>query len=147
MERGAGGGRPPIAGGGGRCAVSLDESRAEERFRLDPRTELTPETLYEREWARTLLERAQSRLHEEYRTAGKAELYECLKAFPMAEKSDCSFQHVASESGLTISALKSAVHRMRARYRQLVREEVMHTVANPEELQQEVRLLIAVIGG
>jgi len=131
--------------GGGQRTVSLDESRAEERFRLEPQHELTPEKLYEREWAMTLLDRAQSRLREEYVVAGNAGLYDRLKGFPLAEKGEISFQQAATELGITESALKSAVHRMRARYRQLVREEVAHTVADPAEVNEEARHLIAVI--
>jgi len=133
--------------GGGQRTVSLDESRAEERFRLEPQHELTPEKLYEREWALTLLVRAQSRLREEFVAAGRAELHDRLKGFPLAEKSESSFQQAATELGMTESALKSAVHRMRARYRQLVREEVAHTVADPSEVNEEARHLIAVISG
>jgi RNA polymerase sigma-70 factor (ECF subfamily) len=133
--------------GGGQRTISLDESRAEERLRLEPRHELTPEKLYEREWAMTLLEHAQSRLREEYVAAGKAGLHDRLKGFPLAEKSKTSFQQAATELGMTESALKSAVHRMRARYRQLVREEVAHTVADPTEVHEEARYLIAVISG
>ena len=131
--------------GGGQRTVSLDESRAEERFKLEPQHELTPEKIYEREWALTLLDRAQSRLREEYVAAGKAQLHDRLKGFPLAEKSENSFQQAASELGITESALKSGVHRMRARYRQLVREEVAHTVADPAEVNEEARHLIAVI--
>jgi RNA polymerase sigma-70 factor (ECF subfamily) len=133
--------------GGGQRAISLDESRAEERFHLEPQHDLTPEKLYEREWAMTLLDRAQSRLREEYVAAGKGELHDRLKGFPLAEKGESSFQQAATELGLTESALKSAVHRMRARYRQLVREEVAHTVADPAEVNEEARHLIAVISG
>jgi DNA-directed RNA polymerase specialized sigma24 family protein len=70
-----------------------------------------------------------------------------LKAFSLAGKSDCTFQQASRDLGLTESALKSAVHRLRARYRELVREEVAHTVADPAELREEARHLIAVIGG
>jgi RNA polymerase sigma factor (sigma-70 family) len=133
--------------GGGQRTTSLDASQAEERFRLEPQHELTPEKLYEREWAMTLLDRAQSRLQEEYSAAGKADLYERLRGFPLTEKSDCSFQQAASELGMTVSALKSVVYRLRGRYRQLVREEVAHTVADPAELNEEARHLIAVISG
>ncbi len=131
---------------GGRFAISLEQARAEARFRLEPAHELTPEKLYEREWARTLLEHARSRLGEEYSAAGKASLYQALKDFPLAGKSERSFQQAAAELGMTVPALKSAVHRLRARYRELVREEVAHTVANPAELNEEARHLIAVLG-
>jgi RNA polymerase sigma-70 factor (ECF subfamily) len=133
--------------GGGQFMISLDEGQAEERFRLEPQHELTPEKLYEREWAMTLLERARLRLREEYSAAGKADLYFALKEFPLAGKSERCVQQAATELGMTVSALKSAVHRLRARYRELVREEVAHTVADPAELNEEARHLIAVISG
>lgn len=133
--------------GGGQRLISLDERLAEERFRLMPQHDLTPEKLYEREWAMTLLDQAQSRLREEYVVAGKGELHDRLKGFPLTEKSESSFQQAATELGMTESALKSAVHRMRARYRQLVRAEVAHTVADPAEVNEEARHLIAVISG
>ena len=125
----------------------MDAVQAEERFHRELREDRTPETLYERAWALTLLDRAQSRLRAEYVAAGRPDLYERLKNFPLAEKSELSFQQAATELRMTESALKSAVHRMRARYRQLVREEVAHTVASPAELNEEARHLIAVIGG
>lgn len=131
--------------GGGQRTVSLDESRAEERLRLEPLDELTPEKLYEREWAMTLLDHARLRLREEYVAAGKAELHDRLKGFPLADTSEISFQQAATELGMPESKLKSAVHRMRARYRQLVREEVAHTVADLAEMNEEARHLIAVI--
>jgi RNA polymerase sigma factor (sigma-70 family) len=133
--------------GGGQTVFSLDASRAEERFGGEPQHALTPEKLYERDWAMTLLDHAQSRLHEEYAAAGKGDFYERLKAFPLEGKSDRPFEQASAEFGMTTSALKSAVHRMRSRYRELVREEVAHTVADPSELQEEARYLIAVMSG
>ena len=112
---------------------------------MEPCHELTPERLYEREWTMTLLDRARSRLSDEYSAVGKARLYGALKDFPFAGKGERSFEDVASELGMTISALKTAVHRMRVRYRELVREEVAHTVADPAELREEARHLIEVI--
>ncbi len=133
--------------GGGQTVISLDINRAEERFGGEAQQVSTPEELYERVWALTLLDRAQSRLREEYAAAGKADLYERLKAFPLAGKSDQPFEQASAEFGMTASALKSAVHRMRSRYRELVREEVAHTVADPSELREEARYLIAVVSG
>ena len=134
-----------IKRGGGAFLISWDQIEAEERFRLEPRHELTPERLFEREWAMTLLDRARCRLSEEYSAAGKAKLYAAPSDFPFAGKSERSFEQVASELGLTVPALKAAVHRMRARYRELVREEVAHTVADPAELNEEARHLIEIM--
>lgn len=133
--------------GRGQCLISLDEEQAEARLREELGHELTPEKLYEREWAGTLLERARSRLRQEYSAAGKAELYEQLKGFGLAGKSDYSLQEAATGFRTTVSALKSAVHRLRTRYRELVREEVAHTVADPAELEEEARHLITVVSG
>lgn len=131
--------------GGGQWIISLDGMGGEDRFRLESHHDLTPEKLYERAWARTLLDRARSRLREEYAAAGKAHLYFALKDFPLSGKSERSFQQAATELGMTVPSLKSAVHRLRARYRELVREEVAHTVADPAELNEEARHLIAVL--
>ncbi|MHC1769230.1 MAG: RNA polymerase sigma factor [Verrucomicrobiia bacterium] len=131
--------------GGGHSILSLDGMGGEERFRLEPHHDLTPEKLYERAWARTLLDRARSRLREEYLAVGKSHLYFALKNFPLAGKSERSFQQAATDLEMTVPGLKSAVHRLRARYRELVREEVAHTVADPAELNEEARHLIAVI--
>lgn len=133
--------------GGGQPVVCLDEGQAEERIRCEPHHDWTPERLYEREWAMMLLERARERLKREWADAGKADLYERLQVFPMSEKGERGFQQAATELGMTENALKSAVHRLRARYRELVREEVAHTVADPSEVREEARHLIAVIGG
>ncbi len=131
--------------GGGQTLISLDVNRAEERFGAEPHDASTPEMLYERAWAITLLERARLRLANEYTAAGKDDLYERLKVFPVAGKNDQSFGLASAELGMSVGALKAAVHRMRSRYRELVREEVAHTVADPSELQAEARYLIAVI--
>lgn len=131
--------------GGGQTLISLDVHRAEERFGEERRHTSTPEKLYERAWAMTLLERASLRLGNEYSAAGRGGLYERLRAFPLAGKNDQSFALAAAELGMSVGALKAAVHRMRSRYRELVREEVAHTVADPSELQEEARYLIAAI--
>ena len=133
--------------GGSQSLVSLDESRGEASFRLEPQDDLTPEKLYEREWAMTLLSRARSRLRAEYAAAGHLDLHDRLQSFPLTEKGERSFAEAAVEFGTSEGALKSAVHRLRARYRELVREEVAHTVADPAELQEEARHLIMVISG
>jgi RNA polymerase sigma-70 factor (ECF subfamily) len=131
--------------GGGKPVVSLDETVAEGRYRLEPRDDWTPDRLYEREWALTLLEQARSRLQAEYAASGRADLYERLKQFPFGEQGERSFAVVSQEVGMTEAALKSAVHRMRQRYQELVREVVAQTVADPAELEDEVRHLLEVV--
>ena len=103
--------------------------------------------LYERRWALTLLEQARERLKEEHRAAGKAGLYEQLRLFESGGKDAPAYAAVAPALGLSESGLRTAVHRMRQRYRELVREEVAQTVSSPAEVDEEIRYLIRVIGG
>ena len=130
--------------GGGVEVLSLDAQEAEERYRLEPVEHLTAERIYERRWAMTLLEQAINRLREETAAAGKSELFEHLRSF-VAGDSEVTCSGVASELGLSESAVKSAVHRLRQRYRELVRDEIAHTVADPAEIDAEIRYLIALM--
>jgi len=132
--------------GGGAEVLSLDAQEAEERYRLEPVDRMDAEKIFERRWAMTLLEQALTRLRDESIIAGKAELFERLRDF-VAGESDVSCSEAAVQLGQTESAVKSAVYRLRQRYRELVREEIAHTVADPAEIDEEIRYLIAVIGG
>jgi RNA polymerase sigma-70 factor (ECF subfamily) len=136
-----------IKRGRGQPTIPLDVDLAERRYREEPIDQLTPELAYERRWATTLLARAQTRLAGEYAAAGKTDLLHRLQEFPLGERGESSFQDCAIRLGLSESALKSAVHRMRERYRDLVREEVAHTVDDPAEVEEEIRHLIAVVSG
>jgi RNA polymerase sigma-70 factor (ECF subfamily) len=131
--------------GGGNTVISLDETTGEARYRHEPIEALDAEKLYERRWALTLLEQARERLKEEYRTAGKAALYERLQLFESGDKDTPACAAVAPALGLSESGLRTAVHRMRRRYGELVREEVAQTVSRPAEVDEEIRYLIRVI--
>ena len=131
--------------GRGQPPISLDANLAERRYREEPVDGLTPEIAYERRWAATLLGRARTRLAGEYAAHGKTDLLHRLQEFPLGERGDSSFRDCAVRLSLSESALKSAVHRMRLRYRELVREEVAHTVNDPAEVEAEIRYLIAVV--
>ena len=133
--------------GGGQPIISLDDTTCEDRYRLEPAEAMDAEKLFERRWALTLLEQARTRVKEEYVKAGKAELYDRLNAFESGDQNAPSYAQVAAELGLTESAVKSAVFRMRQRYRELVREEVANTVESPAEVDEEIRHLISVISG
>ena len=130
--------------GGGQEVLSLDAQEAEERYRLEPVDRLDAEKIYERRWAMTLLEQALFRLRDESAAAGKAELFERLRRF-VAGDSDATWGEAAAELGLSEGAMKIAVHRLRARYRALLRDEIAHTVADPTEIEAEVRYLMRVI--
>ena len=133
--------------GGGQTLISLDDSTGENRYRLEPVEAMDAEKLFERRWALTLLEQARARVQEEYLKAGKAGLYDHLKAFESGDQNASSYAQVAAELGLTESAIKSAIFRLRQRYRELVREEVANTVESPAEVDAEIRYLISVISG
>jgi DNA-directed RNA polymerase specialized sigma24 family protein len=133
--------------GGRQTFVSLDDSTGEERYRLEPVEAMDAEKLFERRWALTLLEQARARLKEEYLESGKSSLYDHLKVFEAGDKSALSYAEAGAALGLTETAVKSAVFRLRQRYRELVREEVANTVASPEEVDGEIRHLISVISG
>lgn len=133
--------------GGGQALISLDAASAEERFDLEPATDLTPEIIFDRRWAWTVMEQTVARLREEYVSAGRAELFEELKHFQPGEEAGQSYAEVAARLGLTESAVKSAIWRLRQRHRDLLREEIAHTVATPADVDEEVRYLVAVLGG
>jgi len=130
--------------GGGAEVLSLDAQEAEERYRLEPVDRMDAEKIFERRWAMTLLERALTRLRDESLVAGKVEWFERLRDF-VAGDSEASCREAAVQLGQTESAVKSAVHRLRQRYRDLVREEIAQTVADPAEIEAEIRYLITVL--
>jgi len=131
--------------GGGQRPISFDAHSAEERYRLEPVEPMTPERLFERSWAMTLLERAAGRLREEYVSAGKAALYEQLTGFRLDAAEQRAYAEVAAQLGLSESAVKSAIHRLRQRHHQLVREEISQTLADPSEVDEEIQYLLKVI--
>jgi RNA polymerase sigma-70 factor (ECF subfamily) len=133
--------------GGGQILISLDETVGEDRYRAEPVDVMDAEKLYERRWALTLLDQARERLKEEFLKAGKSQLYERLQAFEARGEDSPAYADVAGNLGLSESGLRTAVFRMRQRYRELVREEVAQTVSSPQEVDEEIRHLILVVGG
>lgn len=133
--------------GGGLPVFSLDEIDPEGRYRLEPADNATPERLFDRRWTFTLLERAAVRLRGEYEAAGKSATYNFLKPFVSTEGAAVSYEDAAQQLGLTTSAAKSAIHRLRQRYQELIREEIAQTVSTATEIDEEIRYLLAVIRG
>lgn len=131
--------------GCGRALIRLDELDAEKRYRLEPVDERSPDKVFERRWALTVLEEVFSRLREEYAGAGKSRLFDCLKGFLSADERAPSYSEIASELDLTPAAAKQAVYRLRQRYRELLRAEITQTVAAPEEVEEELAHLIAAL--
>lgn len=134
--------------GGGVRAVDFDENAAEERLGLTmARAELTPSEHFERDWALALLEQALDRLGAEQRAMGKAELFAKLRPLLRAGPQRGDYEAVAAEFGLAKGSLTVTVHRLQQRYRELVRAEILHTVASPTDLDDELRHLLAILQG
>jgi DNA-directed RNA polymerase specialized sigma24 family protein len=131
--------------GEGKRVLSLDEMREDERGNFEPADPVTVEQIYQRTWANTVLEQVLSRLQEEYMVAGNAELFERLKVLLVDDRDRPSQAEMAAELHTTENALKQAFHRFRQRYRQVLREEIAHTVATPGDVEDELRHLIAVL--
>lgn len=132
--------------GGGKPPVSWDELQAEERYQGEPSRNLSPDRLFEKQWALALLERVLSRLASEQNAAGKAAHFDCLKCYLTADKRQIPYAEAAESMNMTEGAVKVAVHRMRRRYRELLRDEVAQTVASPDMVDDELHALFAALG-
>jgi len=132
--------------GGGRVPISLDFESADSRYSLEPVENLTPERLYEKQWALTLIDRVLDRLQEEFARAGKTQQFEHLKVFIYGKTAPRAYADAARELGMTEGAARVAAHRLRRRYRQLLWAEIAQTVAQPEEIDDEIRSLFAILG-
>ena len=128
--------------GRGSAPISLDVASAE---RLGPSEDRTPETIFERRWAATVLERALERVRQDSRRQGKSERFERLKGFLAGELPAPRYDEVAAELGITEEAVAVAVHRLRKRYGVALREEIGRTVASPDEIEDEIRHLLGVL--
>jgi RNA polymerase sigma-70 factor (ECF subfamily) len=131
--------------GGGRSILSLNDDSAEHRYRLEPAEQATPESLFERGWALTLLNGVLARLEEEYRREGNQAWMEAMRPALTSDRGNLNYAEIAAKLGLTETAARVAVHRLRHRYRQLIRAEVASTVATPEEVEAEMHHLFQVL--
>jgi RNA polymerase sigma-70 factor (ECF subfamily) len=133
--------------GGRQTVLSLDFIAGENRYRgMEPADNLTPERLYEKRWALALLDLAFVRLRDEFSAAGILPQFDVLKQFLGGRAADVSYRQIGEELAMTEGAVKVAVHRMRRRYRELLRDEIAQTVSGPEELEDELRDLLAAVG-
>jgi RNA polymerase sigma-70 factor (ECF subfamily) len=114
----------------------------EAAYARDAADAVTPETLYDRRWAITLLEEVHRRLREEHERQGKGEQFEALRFSLMGERSAVPYAELAGRLGLTEGAVKVSVHRLRQRYRRLLRELIAETVATPDEIEEELGHLL-----
>jgi RNA polymerase sigma-70 factor (ECF subfamily) len=128
---------------GGGALVPLEFSSGEERYRREPAHDETPERIFERRWALSVLDRVVERLREEFVQHGRPEHFERLKIFLLGQ-SDAPYAALAHEMNTSEGALKVAIHRLRKRYRELFRQEIADTV-DPAEVDSELRYLVAVL--
>jgi RNA polymerase sigma-70 factor (ECF subfamily) len=128
--------------GGRLVPVSLDA--AESLYAAVPQDERTPDRVYERRWAVALLDRVLARLGEELAETGQAERFELLKGFLTGDP--VPYAEVAAQLGTSEGAAKVAVHRLRGRYRELLRAEIADTLADPADVDDEIRYLLAALG-
>ncbi len=136
--------------GGGATTLSLDFDDGERRYAREPATQETPEALFERRWALTVLERAMTRLAESQRRGApaKAERFEALRPYLAGGGGDAaavSYREVGEPLGMSETAVKVAVHRLRQRYRDILRDEIAQTVEDPSEIDDEIRRLMAAV--
>ncbi len=128
-----------------RPLISLDDLLARERADQEPTHKLSADRIYERRWALTLLEQVLVRLGAEYKTAGKLPLFDRLKELLAGESGQPSQAKIAAEMRMTENAVKQAFHRLRHRYRQLLHEEIAHTVAAPDDVEDELQHFFSVL--
>ncbi len=132
--------------GGGKVTF-LDLGDAETKLGEQLAETLTPEKVYERRWALTLLEQVYQRLGQEYEQQGKAALFEALRGSLAGAGGSAPYAELAERLGMTEGAVKVAVHRLRHRYRELLREIIAETVSGPEEVEDELRYLLRTLAG
>jgi RNA polymerase sigma-70 factor (ECF subfamily) len=131
---------------GGGMIESLELSSGEERYQREPAHGETPQRIFERRWALSMLERVVERLRTEFILHGRPEHFDRLKVFLLGQ-SDAPYSALAREMNTSEGALKVAIHRLRKRYRELFRQEIADTVADPSEVESELRFLAAVLMG
>jgi RNA polymerase sigma-70 factor (ECF subfamily) len=131
--------------GGGQALISLDLELAEDRFHAELATGLSPDQIFERRWAQTILDQAATQLREEYAAAGKSELFQSLSSFLSEESRSGDYAEVASLLGMTSTTVAVTVHRLRQRYRHFIRDAVRPTVADPAEVDGEVKHLVSAL--
>jgi RNA polymerase sigma factor (sigma-70 family) len=132
--------------GGGTRPWRLDLEAGESRLCLEPVDDVTPERQFERQWVLTLLERVMQQLETEYRSSGRGEHFERFKAVLAGQRDRLPFAALAAELGMSEEAARQAASRLRKRYRELLRAEVSQTLAEPGDVDDEIRSLFEVLG-
>jgi len=129
--------------GGGFHILPLDGHNQEIRHLAEPAYAMTPERAYDHRWAMLVLEHVLDSLEKEFLTAGKAHVFDELKSFLTGEKSGATYSEIGRRIGMNEGTVKVTVHRLRQRYRELLRSEIADTVDGPEAIDEEIRHLIS----
>ena len=132
--------------GGRATTISLDSDAAEEGLTSVPIDSMTPEQVFEYRWGLTVVERALDRLSSEWAERNKAGIFDRLKPHLTGQEPKVPFREVAADLDMSDVAIRGAMYRLRQRYGQLIRAEIAETVADPTEIDDEVRYLLSVIG-
>jgi RNA polymerase sigma-70 factor (ECF subfamily) len=128
--------------GGGVTVLSLDYQNADTRYQIDPADNLSPDKLFDRAWATTLLERVVARLRAENEADGHAEQFEQLKQYLMVGGNEIQYADPAARLAMSEGNVRVLVHRLRKRYRELLKQEVAQTLADPAQADEEMRALM-----
>jgi RNA polymerase sigma-70 factor (ECF subfamily) len=131
--------------GGGTVSISLDTETAESRLVIEPADQLTPEHVFELQWAWTVLERSLDRLRQAAVSSGRADQFTLLQPYLTEEVNQPPYRDVASELGMTEGAVRTAVHRLRSSFGAMLRAEIAETVADPADVDDEIRYLLAIL--
>jgi RNA polymerase sigma-70 factor (ECF subfamily) len=129
--------------GGFQPVVSLDTAVAESRLGAEPALKEPADQLFDRQWAMTLLDQVMTRLQAEHRDSGRGQLFDQLESCLAGDETAQPYAEIAARLGLTEAAVKMAMHRLRARYQHLLREEIAKTVASSDDVEAEIRDLFA----
>jgi RNA polymerase sigma factor (sigma-70 family) len=132
--------------GGPKPPLSLEIETAEGLYQLEPRDDVTPERVFDRRWALTLLDRVLARLKGEFHERGKGPLFDTLKVFLDGDRSGESYKEVGAALDMSEGAVKVAVHRLRRRFRDILRDEIAQTVERDEDIEDEIKHLFESVG-
>jgi RNA polymerase sigma-70 factor (ECF subfamily) len=138
--------RRALKRGGGITFLPLAFDEAEGRYRIEPEESTTPETLYERRWALTVIERVLSQLRREWEAAGRETEFDELKSCLLGVNPSGGYAAIAARLGISEGAVKTAVHRLRRRFQGELRTHIAETVSDPDDVDDEIRFLVRALG-
>ncbi len=132
--------------GGGAVHLSIDELDAENRYAQEPVDHRSPDRAFEKRWAETVLARSLAKLRAEFDGSGKQQRFDVLKPYLLRDR-ESSYEQTASALGMSVAAVRSAIHRLRERFHAIFRAEIAHTVHEPSDVDGEIRHLFQALAG